>query len=141
MIIQATEVHAAALAATHAASFPPREAWGADAIRLQLALPGAFGLIEERGGMLLGRIVADEAEVLTLGVTPAARRQGIAKCLLREAKALVGSREGVAMFLEVATSNVTALALYRREGFLEVGCRQRYYADGSDALVMRVNLL
>jgi ribosomal-protein-alanine N-acetyltransferase len=79
--------------------------------------------------------------VLTLGVTPVARQQGFATCLLREAKAVVGSREGAAMFLEVATSNVAALALYRREGFLEVGCRQRYYADGSDAVVMRVNLL
>ena len=33
------------------------------------------------------------------------------------------------------------LALYRREGFTEVGRRRRYYADGSDALVMRAALL
>ena len=49
--------HAAALAAIHAAAFPPTEAWGEDAIGLQLALPGSFGLIDERGGMLLGRVV------------------------------------------------------------------------------------
>ena len=30
---------------------------------------------------------------------------------------------------------------YRREGFVEVGRRRRYYADLSDALVLRVNLL
>jgi ribosomal-protein-alanine N-acetyltransferase len=44
------------------------------------------------------------------------------------------------MFLEVATGNAAALALYRREGFVEVGRRRRYYADASDALVLRVNL-
>ena len=137
MIIQATGAHAAALAAIHAASFPPRETWGADAIGLQLALPGAFGLLDQRGGMLLGRTAADEAEVLTFGVVPAARRQGIGTCLLQAAKVLAAARGCGAIFLEVATSNAVALALYRREGFVEVGRRRRYYADGSDALVMR----
>ncbi len=45
------------------------------------------------------------------------------------------------MFLEVATGNAAALALYRREGFTEVGRRRRYYADLSDAIVLRLNLL
>ena len=137
---QATTAHAAALAAIHAAAFPPREAWGEDAIALQLALPGAFGLIDERGGMLLGRIAADEAEVLTLAVAPSARRQGIATALLRAARAQVGACGGRALFLEVAAGNAAALALYRREGFVEVGRRRRYYADSSDALVLRMNL-
>jgi ribosomal-protein-alanine N-acetyltransferase len=141
MIIQATKAHAVALAAIHAASFPPREAWGADAIGLQLALPGVFGLIEERGGMLLGRIAADEAEVLTLAVTPGARRQGMGTGLLREAKARMISHGASVVFLEVAASNVAALSLYRAEGFVEVGRRPRYYADGSNAVVMRARLL
>jgi len=76
MIVLATVAHATALAAIHAVGFPPREAWGEDAIGLQLALPGAFGLIDDRGGMLLGRVAADEAEVLTLAVAPAVRRNG-----------------------------------------------------------------
>jgi ribosomal-protein-alanine N-acetyltransferase len=100
-------------------------------------LPGAFGLLDQRGGMLLGRTAADEAEVLTFGVVPAARRQGIGTCLLQAAKVLAAARGCGAIFLEVATSNAVALALYRREGFVEVGRRRRYYADGSDALVMR----
>jgi ribosomal-protein-alanine N-acetyltransferase len=141
MIILATRAHATSLAAIHAASFPPRDAWGTDAIQLQLALPGVFGLTDERGGMLIGRIAAEDAEVLTLAVVPAARRQGIAGRLLQKAKALAASRGGSALFLEVATSNAAALALYRREGFVEVGRRRRYYADGSDALVMRATLL
>jgi len=141
MIIQATKAHAVALAAIHAASFPPREAWGTDAIGLQLALPGVFGLIEERGGMLLGRIAADEAEVLTLAVTPGARRQGMGTGLLREAKARMISHGASVVFLEVAASNVAALSLYRAEGFVEVGRRPRYYADGSNAVVMRARLL
>jgi [ribosomal protein S18]-alanine N-acetyltransferase len=137
----AAAAHAAALAAIHRVAFPASEAWGADAISLQLALPGAFGLIDERGGMLLGRVAADEAEVLTLAVAPMVRRLGIASGLLLAAQAEVRARGGGALFLEVATGNAGALALYRRLGFVEVGRRRRYYADLSDAIVLRVNLL
>ncbi|MGA9010951.1 MAG: GNAT family N-acetyltransferase [Acetobacteraceae bacterium] len=140
MIEEATSAHAAALAAIHAAAFPPRDAWGEDAIALQLALPGAFGLIDERGGMLLGRITVDEAEVLTLAVAPLERRQGIATGLLRATTERVRAHGGTAMFLEVAIGNAPALALYRREGFIEVGRRRHYYSDSSDALVLRMNL-
>ena len=140
MIMRATAAHAAALAAIHADCFPPREAWGEDAISLQLSLPGAFGLIDSRGGMLLGRVAADQAEVLTLAVAPAARRQGIATDLLRAAKEHAGTCGARVMFLEVATGNVAALALYQRERLIEVGRRRRYYADGSDALVLRADL-
>ena len=75
---RATMAHVAPLAAIHAEAFPPREAWGEDAIALQLAMPGVFGLVHPRGGMILARVTEDEAEVLTLAVAPEARRQGVA---------------------------------------------------------------
>lgn len=136
----ATQAHVPALAAIHAAAFPLGDAWGEDAISLQLALPGAFGLIDERGGMLLGRVAADEAEVLTLAVAPVVRRSGVATRLLGAARTEVAARRGVALFLEVSVSNVAARALYRRFGFEEVSRRRRYYADESDALVLRMNI-
>jgi [ribosomal protein S18]-alanine N-acetyltransferase len=140
MIRTVSSAHTAVLAAIHAAAFSEREAWGEDAIALQLALPGAFGLIDDRGGMLLARVAADEGEVLTLAVAPVARRQGVATGLLRAAKEEIAARGGRAVFLEVAAGNVSALALYRRQGFFEVGRRRHYYADATDALVLRVNL-
>lgn len=136
----ASAAHAEALAAIHATAFPLREAWGADAIALQLGLPGAFGLIDQRGGMLLGRVVADDAEVLTLAVVPWARRLGVATALLRVALAEAAARGATRLFLEVAVTNTAAQALYQRTGFIEVGRRRRYYADSSDALVLRVDL-
>jgi len=137
----ATPADAAVMAAIHRAAFPPAEAWGEDAISLQLAMPGAFGLLDRRGGMLLGRVVAGEAEVLTLAVMPSARRQGLATALLDTAIAQVRARGATSLFLEVATGNAAARALYGRAGFVEVGQRRRYYSDGSDAILLRVNLL
>ena len=140
-IQRATPVHAASLAAIHAEAFPPGQNWGVDAFSLQLALPGVFGLLDARGGMLLGRVAAGEAEVLTLAVLTAARRQGIGSALLQAALVEARARGATSLFLEVAAGNAAAQALYARFGCVEVGRRRRYYADGADAVVLRMNLL
>jgi len=132
--------HAAAMAAIHRLAFPPAEAWGTDAIALQLALPGVIGWIDWRGGMILARVVADEAEVLTLAVAPAARRGGLGTRLLDAAMTLATSRGARTAFLEVSTANAAARALYARAGFTPTGRRPRYYADGTDALILRRTL-
>jgi ribosomal-protein-alanine N-acetyltransferase len=42
------------------------------------------------------------------------------------------------LFLEVATGNAPARALYAAMGFVEIGQRRHYYPDGDDALIMVV---
>ena len=133
----ATPAHAPAMALLHAAAFAPRERWGVDAIGLQLELPGAFGWIAPAGGMIMARTAADEAEVLTLAVAPAARRQGIGRALLQQAMATARERGAAAMFLEVAADNAPARALYAAAGLRVVGRRPRYYPGGGDALMLR----
>ena len=132
--------HATAMAAIHLAAFPPSEAWGIDAIALQLVLPGAFGWLDQRGGMILARVAADEVEVLTLAVAPEARLQGVGTSLLDAAMTLAGSRGARTAFLEVSEANTAARALYARAGFTPAGRRPRYYADGTDALLLRLTL-
>ena len=73
-------------------------------------------------------------------MAPAVRRLGIATALLRGAQAEIAARGGKAVFLEVSVGNLAAQALYRGFGFVEVGRRQRYYADSSDALVLSVTI-
>ncbi len=136
----ATLAHAAILAAVHATAFPPHERWGIDAISLQLALPGVFGFLHPRGGMLLARVTADEAEILTLAVEPRARRRGVGTTLLTKALAEAHRRGARAVLLEVSVGNTPARVLYDRAGFVEVGRRPRYYADGSDAMILRAVL-
>jgi ribosomal-protein-alanine N-acetyltransferase len=139
-LLRATTRHAAPLAAIHAQAFPRREAWSEDAFALQLAMPGVFGLLDPRGGMILTRVSADEAEVLTLAVAPEVRRQGVAGALLAGAMAAAREQAAMTMVLEVAVGNAAARALYERAGFVEAGRRPRYYANGGDALIMRVSL-
>ncbi len=76
-IIRAGPLHATALSAIHARAFPEDEYWDAHIIAGQLSQPGIFGLIDPVGGMLLARLAADEAEILTLAVVPERRQQGL----------------------------------------------------------------
>jgi ribosomal-protein-alanine N-acetyltransferase len=135
-LVPAGVAHAAVMAALHEAAFPPAERWDAAAFAAQLALPGGFGFVANDGGMVLARYAADEAEILTIAVIPAARRAGLGARLLRATQMHAAAHGARKMFLEVALENLPATALYRAAGYLEVGRRRRYYPDGSDALVL-----
>ena len=133
----ATVAHGPALAAIHAAAYPPGEAWAPAAFAALLAAPATSGLIDPRGGLILISSVAGEAEILTLAVHPAARRSGLGRALLLAAIGGAAALGATAMFLEVSAINTPARSLYETSGFSPVGRRRRYYPDGSDALVMR----
>ncbi len=134
-------LHAQALAAVHASAFDAGERWSAAAIASLLAMPGTWALVAAGGtGMAMVRVVADEAELLTLAVRADARRQGVAARLVH-AGAERAARQGArTLFLEVSTRNAPALGLYGRAGFVRTGVRRRYYADGADAVLMALAL-
>ena len=77
---------------------------------------------------VLAQVAADEAEILSIGVTPDWQRKGVGLKLVQgvaRAAAKSGARR---IFLEVAESNAAALALYRKARFTETGRRKGYYA-------------
>lgn len=135
-IIRAGPLHATALSAIHARAFPADEFWNERIIAGQLSQPGIFGLIDPRGGMLLARVAADEAEILTVAVVPERRQQGLGGGLLTRAAEEARTRGALRIILEVSTRNPAARGLYQQSGFQQVGRRRAYYADGSDALIM-----
>lgn len=126
----------APLAALHAASF--ERAWDAATLSHMLASPGIFAFVHD-DGFVLARAIADEAEILTLAVRPAARGKGLGRALLQAAINKARQAGAETMFLEVGADNPHALALYAGLGFAKVGARKAYY-DGRDALVLRLPL-
>jgi len=130
------------LAALHGLGFSAP--WNAVDLAALIAAPGAFALLAEAegapAGFILCRTAADEAEVLTLTTTPERRRGGVARALIGAAVDAARAAGAGSLFLEVASDNAPALALYRDEGFTRVGERAGYYErrDRSmDALVLR----
>ncbi|MGK9165889.1 ribosomal protein S18-alanine N-acetyltransferase [Inquilinus limosus] len=146
-VVEAGVAEAAVLSALYEAAFG--EAWAPDQLAQLLAGPGVFALIaldesEEPAGYALGRVAADEAELLSIALLPAKRRRGGGRLLLHALIDRCTAAGAETLFLEVATNNEAALALYRRAGFREAGIRKGYYKVGAaavDAIVMKRDLL
>lgn len=116
-----------------------RDPWSVEAVRSSLAAATTRARLvgDPPVGHVLYTVVADEGEVLTIGVTPASRRLGHARRLL-DAVHQDWRAGGVATgWLEVRADNAGARALYAANGWSEVGVRRAYYADGTDAVVCR----
>lgn len=95
-------------------------------------------------GFVLARLAAGEAEILTIAVSRAMRRQGLGRDLMEAVLRELHAERAEALFLEVDETNQPAIALYRRLGFREVARRPAYYdqpgAQKTAALVMRRDL-
>ena len=120
------------------------EAWSADGYRAELAdtRHRYYLAAVDENESLLGwagvRVVGDTAEILTVGVVPQARRQGIGGRLLAMLLDEATRRGAVEAFLEVRVDNTAAQQLYEQARFVRVGIRRGYYAEGRvDAVVMR----
>lgn len=123
------------------------EAWSADAYREEIADVRSrhyLAAVDGEGELLAWagvRVVGDSAEVLTVGVIPAARRRGIGRRLLRALLTEASARGAREAFLEVRVDNLAARRLYAADGFAQVGRRRGYYDAGRvDAVVMRKEL-
>ncbi|WP_299878301.1 GNAT family N-acetyltransferase [uncultured Sulfitobacter sp.] len=131
-----------ALARLHRAAFTVSRPWHAAEIADLLNAPHVT-LFRDPHGFALTRLVAGEAELLTIAVDPAHHRQGIAETLLRDWLASLEGRAQTA-FLEVAADNAAAQSLYAKIGFGEVARRAGYYARANatdvDAVIMRLAL-
>jgi ribosomal-protein-alanine N-acetyltransferase len=91
-------------------------------------------------GYVLGWLVADRAEVMSIGVDPGERGQGHGRALLERLVAQVRGEGALELALEVRAGNGAAVALYEATGFERVGRRTRYYGDGEDALTYVLDL-
>ena len=122
------------LAALQAACF--EEAWSRDFLARLLASPGVAAWMIGDDAYAVLRVIAGEAELLSLGTRPGSRLRGHARALVAHVIAL--AREGGAqqLFLEVAADTGPARALYAAQGFAEVGRRWLYYHGRVDAVVM-----
>lgn len=133
----------------HAICFPV--AWNSEDFSSLLSQDTTFGFVARRtggrrndlpDGLVLARLAAGEAEILTLAVAPARRRSGLGRQLMESVLRRLHAERAEALFLEVEENNRPALALYRRLGFRQVGQRPGYYNHfgGGGAIIMRLDV-
>lgn len=125
----ATVGEAPVLSALHAECFD--NAWSATELAKLMAMPGAVTYLavdgDEPVAFLLARQAAGEAEILTIGTRPFARRRGIARKLMSRLADDLRAAGSSRLFIEVAAGNEAARALYQAEDFAVTGARKAYY--------------
>lgn len=132
------------MSAVHAAAFQGQgRAWSEDEFAGLLQEATVFA-VHAPGAFALGRVVADEAELLTIATAPDKHRIGLGRRMLAGFEAEAVRRGARAAFLDVAEDNHAATALYASAGYCEIARRRAYYrrsdADDVDALVLRKSL-
>ncbi len=137
-------LHSDVLAELHRTSFS--HPWDSRAFYDLLMTPGVFGCLvydDEHeynpAGLCLGRIAADEAELLTICVPPNYRGKGLSRILLQRLFDVAQDRGAATMYLEVSVENSPARCLYADLGFKIVGCRPGYYAETTEQGTRRID--
>lgn len=104
--------------------------------------------LRDEDGWLLGYFllmdVVDEIHLLNVAVTSERQHQGLGLYLLDKIAAIARGLQMESILLEVRPSNLRALKIYRRYGYVEIGRRKDYYPAHNgmreDAIVMRFTL-
>jgi len=94
-------------------------------------------IIASQNSFIVWRTIADEAEIISIGVAPIARRTGTASALLQIMENDIKQNGVKTIFLEVDDKNIPALELYKKHGFVNTGVRPHYYENGHDAIIMK----
>lgn len=124
------------LADLHKQCFPDRPWTESDFADLKKS---GCEIVASENGFIVWRVVADEAEIITIGVAPKARRQGIAETMILLMEQELKKSSVVNVFLEVSEVNYPAKKLYEKLGFKPTGKRPKYY-NGTDAIIMTKEL-
>lgn len=105
---------------------------------------GSFTLVAADANNRIGGFIVAHGggtgHIITINVVAEARRSGVGSQLLRAAEDGLRQAGSVAVSLETAVDNVSALSFYKRHGYSVVQTWPRYYSNGVDALVLRKEL-
>jgi ribosomal-protein-alanine acetyltransferase len=84
-------------------------------------------------GFIIGMIYyernAQVGHILTIDVTPAYRRKGVAQKLLQEIEKIFKEKGSRECRLEVREDNIAALGLYQKLGYKKIAKLQNYYGN------------
>jgi [ribosomal protein S18]-alanine N-acetyltransferase len=138
-----------ALLAMDQLCFPKTIAYGPREMKNYLQSEGSRCIVAEVpgpqvsgtiAGFILTESDAEFAHVVTLDVLEFFRRQSIGSLLLKAAEQEASSRGVTSMYLETATTNKAAIALWKKHGYRETTTIKNYYGRGQSAFEMQKHL-
>lgn len=115
--------------------------WSKNSFEQELKNELAYYQCAEEDGKIMGYMgmwrIIDECHITNVAVLPEYRNRGIASMLINKMVEICKCSEIQNMTLEVRQSNLPAINLYEKFGFISVGKRPRYYMKPmEDAIIM-----
>ena len=140
IITKMTESHVAQVAELEKLCF--RDPWSENSVASELHNALSLWLVAVDGERVAGYVgsqtVMDESDMMNVAVHPDYRKQGIATALILGLVEELRKRGSRSLTLEVRASNETAISVYSKLDFQEVGRRKNYYRNPrEDALILR----
>lgn len=87
-------------------------------------------------GFICFRNIEDESELLNICVHPQYRQLGIGKRLMQFYIGFSSRKKIKTHYLEVNSSNLSAINLYQSFSYQSLGIRKKFYQGGFDAILM-----
>ncbi len=100
--------------------------------------PNGFLVAEDHNNKIIGYIICDrEGYIHSIAVKRTEQRKGIGKALIEEETNIINTDE---FYLHVRASNKNAIRFYEKLGFQKTQIFSGIYADGEDALHMKLQI-
>lgn len=118
--------------------------WNAEILKKELLNPNSHYLVAKQKDTILGfggiSQILDEATLTNLVVRKDSRNLGIASLMLENLISIAKNNKASFITLEVNIHNTSAIHLYEKYHFKQVGIRKKYYHHVEDALLMTKKL-
>ena len=132
-IVSMTAEHVSRLAELEKLCFS--EPWSEKSLTEEIDNPAACFLVAMQQDEVLGY-----GDVDNIAVFPEFRGHGVGRTLMAALIEKARENGGVFITLEVRTSNLPAIAMYRSLGFTEAGVRRNFYTEPrEDALIFTLS--
>lgn len=138
--VRMNESHVEAVANLETVCFS--DPWSITSIGSEVNNPLSLWIVAVDGEQVVGYVgsqsVLGWADMMNLAVAPEYRRLGVGEKLVTELISQLKDNKVTCLTLEVRLSNASAISLYYKLGFVEVGRRPGYYHNPrEDALILR----
>ena len=114
--------------------------WNYNILKSELKKNNAYYIIAKENEEILGFAgiidTVEQYEITNIVVKKDYRKKGVGTLLLNNIIDYVKSSKKRKIYLEVNTKNKSAIALYKKHGFIECGLRKKYYNNTDDAILM-----
>ncbi len=118
--------------------------WQREHFDQEMVAAHSYPFVAEYNGTIAGYVclmsLFEEAQILDIAVASEQRGRGVARMLMDHAIGVARLKHAEVLALEVRGSNIAAITLYERCGFVRTGLRLRYYEGRDDAVLMELSL-